>query len=55
MNLWTSLSLIAGCLVNFIMTVFFDIPKLNANSVDPDQTSRLSMLILLDARHDRVD
>ena len=40
-TLWTGLFPTAGCLVIFIITMFFiEIPVFNAVSVDPDQPSR---------------
>ena len=39
-TLWTGLFPIAGCLIKFCYYCFIEIPVLDANNVDPDQTPR---------------
>ena len=64
--LWTGLFPITRCLVSFLLWLcFLEIPELNANSVDPDQTPRpaasdlglhcLPMSLLYDARQKWVN
>ena len=44
-TLWTNLFSIKGVSSQFVLLqCFIDIPELNANSVDPDQTPRSTLL-----------